>query len=70
MACRDVESWWRNGARVADRLFNMVWRVGRVPRDWKNAVIVPIHKTGNRMECTNYRGISLIVLLGRCLQNF
>ena len=38
-------------------LFNMVWRVGRAPGDWKNAVIVPIHKKGSRMECTNYRGI-------------
>ena len=38
-------------------LFNMMWRVGRAPGDWKNAVIVPIHKKGSRMECTNYRGI-------------
>ena len=39
--------------------FNMVWRVGVAPGDWKNAVIVPIHKKSSRMECTNYRGISV-----------
>ena len=31
---------------------------------WKNAVIVPIHKKGNRMECTNYRGISVMSIVG------
>ena len=46
-------------------LFNMVWRVGRAPGDWKNAVIVPIHKKGSRMECTNYRGISLMSIVGK-----
>ena len=46
-------------------LFNMVWRVGRAPGDWKNAVIVPIHKKGSRMECTNYRGIGLTSIVGK-----
>ena len=41
-------------------LFNMVRRVGRASGHWKNAVIVPIHKKGSKMECTNYRGISLM----------
>ena len=26
------------------KLFNMVWRVGKAPCDWRNAVIVPTHK--------------------------
>ena len=32
---------------------------------WKNAVIVPIHKKGSRMECTNYRGISVMSIVGK-----
>jgi hypothetical protein len=30
------------------------------PSDWNRAVIVPIHKKGDRMECSNYRAISLL----------
>ena len=44
----------------------MVWRVGRGPGDWKNAVIVPIHEKGSRMEYTNYRGnLSLMSIVGK-----
>ena len=41
------------------KLFNEVWGRGVAPRDWKSAIIVPIHKKGSRLECPNYRGISL-----------
>ena len=41
------------------KLFNVMWERGVAPRDWKTAIIVPIHKKGSRLECTNYRGISL-----------
>ena len=34
---------------------------GKVPNDWKNAVIVPLYKgKGSSDECKNYRGISLL----------
>ena len=36
------------------------WRSRRVPNDWPTAVIITIHKKGYRIECTNYRGISLL----------
>ena len=45
--------------------FNMAWRVGVDPGDWKNAVIVPIHKKISRIECTNYRGISVMRIVGK-----
>ena len=40
------------------KVFNMVWREGVAPGDWRNAVIVPVYKKGSRLDCTNYRGIS------------
>ena len=46
-------------------IFNTVWRVGSALGDWKNAVIVPIHKKSSRMECTNYRGISMMSIVGK-----
>jgi len=31
-----------------------------LPQKWKESIIVPIHKKGDRMECNNYRGITLL----------
>ena len=47
------------------KLFNMVWRVGKASYDWRNAVIVPIHKKGSKMDCTNYRRINLMSIVGK-----
>ncbi|KAJ0183432.1 hypothetical protein K1T71_001408 [Dendrolimus kikuchii] len=42
-------------------LCNLCWRTGKVPKDWRRAVIVPLYKgKGSRMECASYRAISLI----------
>ena len=35
------------------------------PQGLKTAIIVPIHKKGSRLECTNYRGISLLSVVGK-----
>ena len=47
------------------KVFNVVWKEGVAPGNWKNAVIVPVYKKGSRLECTNYRGISLINIVGK-----
>ena len=42
------------------RLTTLIWREGKVPQQWKDAVITGLHKKGDRTECVNYRGISLV----------
>ena len=42
------------------RLTILVWRQGKVPQQWKDAVITVLHKKGDKTECGNYRGISLV----------
>jgi hypothetical protein len=32
---------------------------GTIPRDWKKAIVVPIHKGGDRLAIKNYRPVSL-----------
>ena len=47
------------------RVCQLVWEFGKIPRDWQTGVITPILKKGNRKQCTNYRGISLLNLRGK-----
>ena len=46
-------------------LLEAVWREGEVFRDWRDAVIVPVPKKGNLQPCDNWRGISLLDVVGR-----
>jgi len=31
----------------------------RIPEEWKDTIVVPIHKRGDKDRCENYRGIAL-----------
>ena len=44
-----------------------VWRGGGVPQQWKYATIKVLHKSKDRIECDNYRGISLVAHAGKVL---
>ena len=42
-----------------------VWKEKSVPKDWANAVLVPIPKRGNLTSCDNWRGIALLDMVGK-----
>ena len=44
-----------------------VWMTEEVPQEWKDATIKVLHKTKDRAECSNYRGLSLVAHAGKVL---
>ena len=47
------------------RVCRVAWREGRAPLKWQTRIVVPIFKKGDRRECSNYRGITLLSLPGK-----
>jgi hypothetical protein len=42
------------------KLINSIWNKEELPDQWKEFIIVPIYKKGDKTGCNNYRWISLI----------
>jgi hypothetical protein len=45
---------------VIHKLINSVWNKKELPDQWKKSIIVPVHKKGDKTDCNNYHGISLL----------
>ena len=43
----------------------MPWEEQRVPRDWSDAILIPIPKKGDLSICDNWRGIFLLEVVGK-----
>ena len=39
---------------------NVCWICGDIPNEWRTAIVIPIHKKGDRNNPDNYRGNSLL----------
>ena len=48
-------------------LFTSVWDAGCVPQEWRDASLVPVPKKGDLSLCDNWRGISLLDVVGKVL---
>ena len=51
------------GSEVKNKLLkimNMIFEKGEVPNDFRKTLIKPLYKKGDKSECRNYRGISLV----------
>ena len=50
------------GNKLLNRMYELVRQFleeERIPEEWKETIIVPVHKRGDRDRCKNYRGIAL-----------
>ena len=46
-------------------LFNKMYDIGYFPERWAEGHIIPIFKKGDRNEASNYRGITLLSIIGK-----
>ena len=52
----------REGFLWLTRVCQVAWKYGITSRDWQTGVIISIFKKGDRKQCMNYRGISVLNL--------
>jgi len=48
-------------SRALHGLFRTVWKLGKVPAEWKEGIVLSLYKgKGSRSECSSYRLITLL----------
>lgn len=57
------------GKEILLSLYNKVWEEGRIPKGWKESIIVPIKKPGKDPQIpSNYRPIALTSQMGKTME--
>ena len=51
------------------KLIITIWNKEELPGEWTESIIVPIHKKGDKTDCNNYMGISLLPTTYKILSN-
>ena len=50
----------KDGVKVLHSICKQIWKAQQWPQDWKRSVFIPIQKSDNAKECSNYHTVSLI----------
>jgi len=51
------------------KLIISIWNKEELPEEWEESITVPIYKKGDKTDCNNYRGISLLPTAYKFLSN-
>jgi hypothetical protein len=51
------------------KLICSIWNKEELPQQWKESIITPIHKKGDKNDCNNYQGIFLLSTAHKILSN-
>jgi hypothetical protein len=51
------------------KFIKLIWNKEELPHQWIESIVVPVHKNGDKTDCSNYRGISLLSTSYKILSN-
>jgi hypothetical protein len=51
------------------KLIMLIWNKEEFPHQSKESIVIPIHKKGDKTDCSKYRGISLLSTSYKILSN-
>jgi hypothetical protein len=51
------------------KLFKLIWNKEKLPHQWKESIVLPVHKKGDKTDCSNYRVMSLLPTAYKILSN-
>jgi hypothetical protein len=54
------ETLWSEIHNLVNSFINSIWNKKNLPNQWKESIILPIHKKGDKTNCSNHHGISLL----------
>ena len=68
-----IKAWGGTMGLEIHKLITSVLKQEKLPEEWKESIIVPIHKKGDKKDCNIYRGFSLLpttykIFLTSCCQ--
>ena len=65
ITAEELKASGESGTDILHKLCNLIWRKESFPTDWGRAIITPIFKKKDKLDCGNYRGISLLSHAGK-----
>jgi sorting nexin-29 len=64
-----IQAGWETLHSEIHKLIKLIWNKEELPHQKKESIVVPIHKKGDKTDCSNYRGISLLSTSYKILSN-
>ena len=65
ITAEELKASGESGTDILHKLCNLIWRKESFPTDWGRAIITPIFKKKDKLDCGNYRGIGLLSHAGK-----
>ena len=67
VSAEEIKAAGEEGTEIFYKICKQIWETELFPEDWGRAIITPIYKKKDKLDCGNYRGISLLSHAGKIM---